>query len=355
MRLTGVSAALLLASLPSTIAQHASFHPLSCNANLTVSDCNGGSEMMLSSIVADHLNFIASSNTTSNTTTPSSPAVIPCGVCAVADISPESPITAPHGIDVQGMLYVPSNAVGTLETAHMIIQGIFKIDPHTEVFNMKLIGGDYDVMLTPHEENMMACDMGCNLGKRPIAVVGGTLDIKGVEDTSESCPAWVKLRDVTSPPPNSNSTETLETILHVGPEAASCWDSWGTSEVLLTPSSTRGHDWPKTLTIKSIDVNMGTVTVAAQEADLNDPSTWENGLPELSAEVASLNRPVKFDSVEDGPVHPTDLTHLHGGHLIVFHTPYVAQKLEGVEFTNFGQQGNLGRYVSLHSVCTHVL
>ena len=120
MRLTGVSAALLLASLPFTIAQHASFHPLSCNENLTVADCN---EMTLSSIVADHLNFIASSNTTHNTTTPSSPAVIPCGVCAVADISPESPITAPHGIDVQGMLYVPSSSVGTLETAHMIIQG----------------------------------------------------------------------------------------------------------------------------------------------------------------------------------------------------------------------------------------
>ena len=30
-------------------------------------------------------------------------------------------------------------------------------------------------------------------------LVGGTLDIKGVEDTSESCPAWVKLIDVTSP------------------------------------------------------------------------------------------------------------------------------------------------------------
>lgn len=144
------------------------------------------------------------------------------------------------------------------------------------------------------------------------------------------------------------TTEEPESILHVGSEAASCWDSWGTSQVLLTPSSTRGGPHgAKTLTIKSIDVVMGTITVESFESNLNDPSTWENGLPELAAEVASLNRPVKFDSVEDE-------NDMHGGHLIVFHTPNVAQKLEGVEIGNFGQQGILGRYVSL-LVCLHIM
>ena len=143
--------------------------------------------------------------------------------------------------------------------------------------------------------------------------------------------------------------EVHESILHVGSEAASCWDTWGTSEVLLTPSSSRGGPHgAKTLTIKSINALLGTITVAEIEANLNDPNTWENGLPELAAEVASLNRPVKFDSVEDE-------NDMHGGHLIVMHTPNVAQNLEGVEIDHFGQQGILGRYVSLQSVVVHLL
>ena len=109
----------------------------------------------------------------------------------------------PNGIDIQGMLHVPSTSVGTLETAHLIIQGTLKIDPHTEIFTIKLIGDGNNVFVTPHEENLSACESNldgrCNLGKRPIAVLGGKLDVKGVEDTSETCPAWVKLRDVTPP------------------------------------------------------------------------------------------------------------------------------------------------------------
>jgi len=88
-------------------------------------------------------------------------------------------------------------------------------------------------------------------------------------------------------------------------------DSWGTSEVLLTPTSTRGGPFgAKTLAVKSIDVDMGTLTVDLHESDLNDPNTIANEMPELAAEVASLNLPVKFDSIEDSNDN-------HGGHLIV--------------------------------------
>ena len=47
-----------------------------------------------------------------------------------------------------------------------------------------------------------------------------------------------------------------------------------------------------------------------------------------------------FEGAQDDP------NQRHGAHLIILHTPGVIQKLEGVEFRNFGQQGNLGRYVS---------
>ena len=58
----------------------------------------------------------------------------------------------------------------------LIFQGTLKIDPHSEEFKIMLTGGEANVFLTPHEENLAACEMNldgkCNLGKRPIAVVG---------------------------------------------------------------------------------------------------------------------------------------------------------------------------------------
>lgn len=47
--------------------------------------------------------------------------------------------------------------------------------------------------------------------------------------------------------------------------------------------------------------------------------------------------------MRDGP-SKGGYSNLHGGHLIIYHTPGVAQRLEGVEIRDFGQQGNLGRY-----------
>ena len=66
--------------------------------------------------------------------------------------------------------------------------------------------------------------------------------------------------------------------------------------------------------------------------------------------VASLERSVFFDAEEEqaeGDVPGEVDKFLIGGHMIVFMTPNVAQKVEGVKVTNFGQQGNLGRYVSV--------
>ena len=181
MRLVNIAVALLLSSLPSNTIATGNFYPLSCNANLTVADCDGASALTLSSVLADHINSVNTTSSSNTTITPSS-AIIPCGVCAVADLDAETPtLTAPHGIDIQGMLYVPSTSVGTIETAHLIVQGTFKIDPHSEEFKIMLTGGEANVFLTPHDENLAACEMNldgkCNLGKRPIAVVGKLCNI----------------------------------------------------------------------------------------------------------------------------------------------------------------------------------
>lgn len=92
------------------------------------------------------------------------------------------------------------------------------------------------------------------------------------------------------------TTERPETVLTVGTDAASCWERWGTTEVLLTPSSHRGNvngEWSngaKVLMVNSFDVTAGTVTVARSVHGLGDPSTWDNGPSELAAEVALTSR-----------------------------------------------------------------
>ena len=63
----------------------------------------------------------------------------------------------------------------------------------------------------------------------------------------------------------------------------------------------------------------------------------------FAVEVALLSRNILFEGARD------EADSLLGGHLIVFHTPNVAQLLSGVEFVNFGRQGECG--CVLESLC----
>ncbi len=454
------------------------FTPLPCNTNLTVDDCDGSS--LLSSIIAAAtLEAEAVMNATNATSYPQGmEATIPCGTCAIADLSGGSTLTALTGIDVQGMLYFPPSTHGTLETAHMFVQGVLQIDPpdnaEADRVTIKLIGPNEDVFLTPHPHNTIACSKytngKCPVGKRPIAVAGGRLDVRGLQDPT-TCPSWVNLQDLwedsltdTQRVQTSNiavdgnedgngdvkclngdmctlqmtldepgveaclrvttggtkyddgyldvfintgdgngyvkvtesgikydqnsvvvekcysggllgvqvmNSETnawagrIETsvdggvhytpmvctdkcvpfggsraTLKIGQEAAKCWKST-MGDVLVTNSNpkVRQENNQKILTLGSVDVAEGTITVNLSKQQIGDPFTVKSE-PMMAAEVASLNRPVKFTSVKDK-------SGTHGGHLIIYHTPNVAQKLEGVEVKSFGQRGILGRYVSV--------
>jgi len=337
--------------LPSSTAAIEPFTPLPCNAGLTMADCDGMTT--LSSILS------------SSILSSSSPR-IPCGTCAIADLINGETLSAPNGLDIEGMLYFPPSASGIFETAHIIVQGVLKIDPPTplhdaqgrtnEQVKIVLNGPDSDVYMTPHTHNAESCaDHGgsCNVGKRPIVVAGGRLDIQGVRDIVtdegdiESCPAWVPLRSIA---PSSS-----ETLLTIGSTAASCWNSTNGGDLLLTNAAYRGG-WndQKVLSMVSstTDGSSGLVTVDAQIGTLGNPPTEENE-PMMAAEIASLSRPVVFQSVRDGP-SDGGFSNLHGGHLIIFHTPNVAQRLEGVELRNFGQQGTVGRYPIHFHKCGHV-
>jgi len=114
---------------------------------------------------------------------------------------------------------------------------------------------------------------------------------------------------------------------------------------LITPSGSNqnGHVLRRIIAIDSAN---GFITldkgVNRLENTLLSQDEGEDGL-NFAVEVASLSRNVKFTSEKDDP------DPLVGGHLIVMHTPNVAQLLRGVEISNFGQQGNIGRYpIHLH-------
>lgn len=68
-----------------------------------------------------------------------------------------------------------------------------------------------------------------------------------------------------------------------------------------------------------------------------------SGADDFSVEVALLSRRITLEA-SSSPGSSI------GGHFIVLHTPGVNQTIRGMEVKGFGQQGNLGRYVS-HISC----
>jgi hypothetical protein len=107
-----------------------------------------------------------------------------------------------------------------------------------------------------------------------------------------------------------------------------------------------GEDFSVDVDVADIKVDIVTERSAVSSLVLEDSapsSCWGPG-----AEILITSHTIRSDdsqiakivSVEDDP-NP-----LHGGHLIVLHTSMVAQMLGGVEVVGFGQQGNMGRYVS---------
>lgn len=295
------------------------FTPLSCNAELDVSQCNTESPTLSS--------FLENADT-------SQEVLIPCGTCASVDITDGSTVTFPSGLNIEGMLYFPSTSNVVLETTHIFVQGKLKMDPpeptSSNSIRIRMVGTD-DQYLHPHEDNAASCDeeTGCSVGKKGIVVAGGQLDINGLHDSD--CPAFTHLKAIMP----SDTQIQVEDIA-----AADCWGVG--DEILITNSKGAIRGWEDQLvrTITAVDTDVGTLTLS--EAIGASPVTTEMD-PDMASEVASLSRKIIFEAEGDGP-SDNNYDTLHGGHLMIFHTPDVAQHLEGVEVRNFGQQGNLGRY-----------
>ena len=180
-----------------TTAGIPAFAPLTCNADLKNANC---SDTTLSQLTQQAGN---------------DPVIIPCGTCATYDITNGTTLTVPGGINVEGHLFVPESAHGILNTTSVIVQGRLTIrEPagSDKSFVVNLYGTK-DVLFLPHASNEFECGQNattseaipCDLGKKPIAVLGGTLDVDALSTSAASsktqCPSWVRLRNKSSSSP----------------------------------------------------------------------------------------------------------------------------------------------------------
>ena len=118
---------------------------------------------------------------------------------------------------------------------------------------------------------------------------------------------------------------------------------WGVGAEVLITSHTTSWDDEQVRTITQIEPpdESGFVKIGLN-ATIRAPTTMSNDSL-YATEIAILSRNIKLEGAEDDP------DDLHGGHLMVFATPGDGQDIVGLEVTNMGQAGNLGRYVSFRS------
>ena len=110
---------------------------------------------------------------------------------------------------------------------------------------------------------------------------------------------------------------------------------WGVNADVHVTSSTIDYKDSQNAVIESVSSSDGHATImlkAGIDTVLTNRETQGMGV-----EVALLSRNIKIEGESGGSA-------LEGGYFQVFHTPGVAQTIEGVEFTNMGQQQGRNRF-----------
>lgn len=302
------------------------FRPLACNAGLASAPCNSWTSVFSST--PSHMNEI----------------VVPCGQCVTMDYNGN--LTLSRGLDIQGKLIFPDGAKVLLKAPYVRIQG------ELHMFSSKAPNGQEDVKFlidgvdetvtsfVPADSNQGACGgFACKAGKKPIVVAGGKLVIEALP---ADFPSWVSIYDVVDANvPGEDRSRAL--VL-----SNTVQGKWGIGAQVVVTSHTREWDEEQVRTITNISPHSEAgYSVVELDSPIWRPTTLKDSA-DFATEVALLARNIVFEGAAD------DSNSQHGGHLIVLHTPNVVQKLEGVEFRNFGQQGNLGRYPIHFHLCESV-
>jgi len=292
---------------------------------------------------------------------------VPCGTCYVVDYTDGRNVTFPGGLDVIGRLRFPPGADVTIRATSVVVQGILRVDPPDAGARSGFVlyenEGEHEVhRVVPHGENAKFCGgEGCDVGRMPFVVVGGEWSVVGIRrfrtrglirETPYLFPGRLDVNGLRDPTCDSHvellALDDTRKVLTVGQKVAGCWwdgpVSIDTEIYLTSPDSDMDYDF--TAALSGADLGVGTLIVSEALPERFGYATKEIS-PEYAVRVASLRRSFFLTAEEaEGKVDGETDRMLIGGHLMVFLTPGVAQKLEGVEITNFGQQGNLGRYAS---------
>lgn len=294
------------------------FRPLACNAGLSSAPCNSWTSMFSGAM--SHTSEI----------------VIPCGECVTMDYS--GALNLAQGLDIQGKLVFPDGAKVTLRTPYVRIQGelhMFSSKAPNGQEQVKFVIDGIDQTVTsfiPADSNRDACGgFACTAGKKPIVVAGGKLVIEALP---ADFPTWVNLYDVIAA--NVLGEDRSRALVL----SNTVQGKWGVGAQVLVTSHTREWNEEQVRTITNIyDHSEAGYVVVELDTPIWRPTTLKDS-QDFATEVALLARNIVFEGATD------DSNSRHGAHLIIMNTPNVVQKLEGVELRNFGQQGNLGRYVS---------
>ena len=124
------------------------------------------------------------------------------------------------------------------------------------------------------------------------------------------------------------------------------------AEILITSHSLdwEDHQVLRIVNVEPHDSPEGLVRLQVDGA-IRRPTTLQDN-EHYATEVALLSRNIVFDGGQQQPSllssSPDDSSsqqqQQRGAHMIVLHTPNVAQTIQGVEFSNFGQEGVRDRY-----------
>ena len=124
-----------------------------------------------------------------------------------------------------------------------------------------------------------------------------------------------------------------------------CWGKG--SEILITSHTLDYEDGQiRTLVADPSPTGDGFVLLDLDDSIVSATTRVQN--PDFAVEVALLSRNILFVGEED------KRDDLFGAHFMILQTPTVKQFMDGVEFSNFGQQGVLGRYVSHPAPHVHI-
>jgi len=126
-----------------------------------------------------------------------------------------------------------------------------------------------------------------------------------------------------------------------------CWAPG--AEAIITSHTILPED-TRVITIDTIETNFTAGTSKISFADPIPAHTTLKDDPVYAVEVALLSRNILIKPQDDVEI----MNVRDGGHMMILHTPNLAQYIEGIELRGMGQQGILGRYPLHFHLSEHV-